>query len=76
MGPLIQHQILGDHFSFFWSLLAIPTLTILISNMADAVGKKIGNITLFVSAFMILPGDEKHRTLIKETIHKVRQVQL
>jgi hypothetical protein len=44
--------------------------------MADAVGKKIGNITLFVSAFMILPGDEKHRTLIKETIHKVRQVQL
>lgn len=39
--------------------------------MADAIGKNLGDLTLFVSAFTFLPGNEEGRTLIKETIHKV-----
>lgn len=46
-------------FFVFWSLLAIPTLTILISNMGDTVVKGIRDLVLYAGEFSILPGEDK-----------------
>ncbi len=48
----------GKPFFVFWSLLAIPTLTILISNMGDTVVKLIKDLTNWVGEITVLPSDE------------------
>ena len=49
----------------FWSLLAVPTLTILISNMGDTVIKGIRDLTLWLGAFTVLPGENSARHKVK-----------
>lgn len=39
----------------FWSLLAVPTLTILISNMGDTVVKAVKDFTIWVGEVTVLP---------------------
>ena len=46
-------------FFVFWSLVAVPTLTILISNMGDTVVKGIRDIMLYAGEFTVLPGEDK-----------------
>ncbi|KJX96083.1 hypothetical protein TI39_contig838g00001 [Zymoseptoria brevis] len=46
----------GKAFFVMWSMLAIPSLTILISNMADTVVKWVAEITDWVAGFTVLPG--------------------
>jgi potassium channel subfamily K len=46
----------GKAFFVMWSLLAIPSLTILISNMADTVVKWIADVTEYVASITVLPG--------------------
>jgi potassium channel subfamily K len=48
----------GKPFFVFWSLLAIPTLTILISNMGDTVVKTIKKLTIWLGEITVLPSDE------------------
>lgn len=48
----------GKPFFVFWSLLAVPTLTILISNMGDTVVKAIRDATLYLGEATLLPGEE------------------
>ena len=43
----------GKCFFVFWSLLAIPTLTILISNMADTVIKAFSDFTIWALQFCL-----------------------
>ncbi|KAI9797372.1 MAG: Potassium channel [Candelina submexicana] len=45
----------GKPFFVFWSLLAVPALTILISNMGDTVVKGIRDLTLWIGDFTVLP---------------------
>ncbi|KAF2795381.1 potassium channel-like protein [Melanomma pulvis-pyrius CBS 109.77] len=45
-------------FFVFWSLLAVPTLTILISNMGDTVIKEFKDLTIWLGSLTVLP-DEK-----------------
>ena len=47
----------GKAFFVFWSLLAVPTLTILISNMGDTVVKGIRDLTLYLGEITVLPGE-------------------
>jgi potassium channel subfamily K, other eukaryote len=47
----------GKPFFVFWSLLAVPTMTVLISNMGDTVIKSIRDLTLFLGSFTVLPGE-------------------
>ena len=47
----------GKPFFVFWSLLAVPTLTILISNMGDTIIKAIRDFTLWVGEVTVLPGE-------------------
>lgn len=48
----------GKPFFVFWSLLAIPTLTILISNMGDTVVKVIKDVTIWLGEITVLPSDQ------------------
>ena len=47
----------GKAFFVLWSLLAVPSLTILISHMGDTVVKWFADITLTVGALTVLPED-------------------
>ncbi|KAK0384743.1 hypothetical protein NLU13_7221 [Sarocladium strictum] len=47
----------GRSFFVFWSMLALPTMTILISNAGDTVVKFIKDATLRVGSVTILPGE-------------------
>lgn len=48
----------GKAFFVFWSLLALPTMTVLISNAEDTVVKFIKDATLRLGAITILPRDK------------------
>ncbi|MCJ1407421.1 Potassium channel [Ptychographa xylographoides] len=63
----------GKAFFVFWSLLAIPTLTILISNMGDTVVKAIKDATLWLGDFTVLPGEGPTRQRLKRGAHNVTQ---
>ena len=56
----------------FWSLLAVPTLTILISNMGDTVIKGIRDLTLWLGAFTVLPGEDSTTKKVKAVAQKVK----
>ncbi len=56
----------GKAFFVLWSLLAVPTLTIVISNMGDTVVKAIRDLTLYLGEFTVLPGDAPVRDRVKQ----------
>ena len=47
----------GKPFFVFWSLLAVPTLTILISNMGDTVIQLIKDLTIWLGEITVLPSE-------------------
>ncbi|KAI4093567.1 MAG: hypothetical protein LQ344_002794 [Seirophora lacunosa] len=55
----------------FWSLLAVPTLTIVISNMGDTVVKGIRDLTDYLGEFTILPGESPTRQKAKRLLTSV-----
>lgn len=60
----------GKPFFVFWSLLAVPTLTILISNMGDTIIKAIGDFTLWIGELTVLPGEGGFKTKLKHAARK------
>lgn len=61
----------GKAFFVFWSLLAVPTLTIVISNMGDTVVKAISDLTLYLAEFTVLPGEAPVRDRMKQLAGKI-----
>ena len=61
----------GKPFFVFWSLLAIPSLTILISNMGDTIVKGIRDLTLWIGNFTVLPGENGIKNSLKESAYKL-----
>ncbi|KAL8719967.1 MAG: hypothetical protein Q9225_003115 [Loekoesia sp. 1 TL-2023] len=55
----------------FWSLLAVPTLTIVISNMGDTVVKAIRDLTDYLGEFTVLPGENPTRQRAKQLVRSV-----
>lgn len=51
----------GKSFFVFWSLLALPTMTILISHAGDTVVKGIRDVTDIIGSVTILPGEQGFR---------------
>ncbi|CAH0048373.1 unnamed protein product [Clonostachys solani] len=49
----------GKSFFVFWSLLTLPTMTVLISNAGDTVVKFVRDATLRLGNITILPGDDR-----------------
>lgn len=62
----------GRPFFVFWSLLAVPTLTILISNMGDTVIKGFSDLTIWLGSITVLPGEGGIRESIKATTRRFR----
>ena len=61
----------GKPFFVFWSLLAVPTLTILISNMGDTVIAGIRDLTIYLGEFTVLPGEASMKGRLKQHVSKV-----
>ena len=62
----------GKPFFVFWSLLAVPTLTIVISNMGDTIVKGVRDLTIYLGEFTLLPGDVGVRERLKQLASKIR----
>ena len=71
-GDLSPYSNAGKPFLVFWSLLAVPTLTILISNMGDTVVKGIRDLTLYLGEFTVLPGELGTKDRAKEILARTR----
>lgn len=57
-GDRTPHSNAGKAFFVFWSLLALPTMTVLISNAGDTVVKFFRDATIRVGSMTILPGED------------------
>ncbi|OAL57001.1 potassium channel-like protein [Pyrenochaeta sp. DS3sAY3a] len=57
-GDFTVNSNAGKAFFVFWSLLAVPTLTILISNMGDTVIKEFKDFTMWIGSLTVLPEEE------------------
>ena len=57
-GDYVVESNAGKAFMVFWSLLAVPTLTILISNMGNTVIKALKDFTIWVGSLTVLPDEE------------------
>ncbi|KAL8947139.1 MAG: hypothetical protein Q9222_006543 [Ikaeria aurantiellina] len=55
----------------FWSLLAVPTLTIVISNMGDTVVKGIRDLTDYLGEFTVLPGERPTKQRAKHIVTNI-----
>lgn len=70
-GDLYPESNSGKAFFVLWTLLAIPTLTILISDMSDTVVAAFSNLTVWVGSITVLPGDRGTRVVIKEALQQL-----
>lgn len=61
----------GRSFFVFWALLALPTMTVLISNASDTVVRVIRDATLQLGKITILPGEHGFETDVQYGLHKV-----
>ncbi|KAI1768571.1 voltage-gated potassium channel [Hypoxylon sp. FL1150] len=58
-------------FFVFWSLLALPTMTVLISNAGDTIVKGVKDGTLLLGNITILPGEHGFRKSTKQVLAKL-----
>ncbi|KAF2007315.1 potassium channel-like protein [Amniculicola lignicola CBS 123094] len=63
-------------FFVFWSLLAIPTLTVLISNMGDTVIKAFRDLTMWVGSLTVLPDEKGAMSAFKVGVKRLRSGKL
>lgn len=59
----------GKSFFVFWSLLALPTMTVLVSNAGDTVVKLVREWTDWLGTVTILPGERGIRKELKIFLH-------
>jgi potassium channel subfamily K len=60
----------GKSFFVFWSLMALPTMTVLISNAGDTVVKFIRDATIRLGNVTILPGEGTFSADVKHIVNK------
>ncbi|KAM5347565.1 hypothetical protein ACJ41O_007389 [Fusarium nematophilum] len=70
-GDLAPISNAGRSFYVFWSLLALPTMTVLISNASDTVVRLIRDGTILLGNVTILPNDEGFVGNMKHIISKI-----
>ncbi|KAK0920293.1 hypothetical protein LTR91_011426 [Friedmanniomyces endolithicus] len=58
----------GRAFFVLWSLLAVPSLTILISNMGDTIVKWFSDLTILIGEITVLPGENGFRAGAKAVL--------
>ncbi|KAI1337068.1 hypothetical protein F5Y15DRAFT_392254 [Xylariaceae sp. FL0016] len=70
-GDLTPVSNASKAFFVFWSLLALPTLTVFISNAGDTVVKGIRDGTLKLGNITILPGEGSFRSEMKQLLSRL-----
>ncbi|KAI9765899.1 MAG: Potassium channel [Geoglossum simile] len=65
-GDLYPTSNSGRPFFVFWSLLAVPTMTVLIGDMGNTIVKWIKDATLWIGELTILPGERPIRNAIRK----------
>lgn len=60
----------GKAFFVLWTLLAVPTLTILISDMGDTVVAAFSSFTIWLGSITILPGEKGVRETAKKAFEQ------
>lgn len=73
-GDLVPQSNAGKAFFVFWSLLAVPTLTILISNMGDTIIKEFKDFTIWVGSLTLLPDEEGLTSTFRIGVKRMRKV--
>ncbi|SPO04904.1 related to TOK1 - voltage-gated, outward-rectifying K+ channel [Cephalotrichum gorgonifer] len=58
-------------FFVFWALLALPTMTVLISNAGDTIVKFISDMTIQLGNITILPGEHGFGTDARFALHRL-----
>ncbi|KAF2877014.1 hypothetical protein BDV95DRAFT_481923 [Massariosphaeria phaeospora] len=66
----------GKPFFVFWSLLAVPTLTILISNMGDTVIKGFKDATIWIGSLTVLPDENGLAATLKTGLKRWKRGEL
>lgn len=56
----------GRAFFVFWSLLAVPAMTVFISNLGDTVIRQFRDFTNFIGELTVLPGDMGYRERFRQ----------
>lgn len=74
-GDVFPESNLGKAFFVFWSLLAIPAITILISNIGDTLIRFVRDLTLYLGELTILPGDKPFLSRVKDMFRRERWLQ-
>ncbi|KAI9793589.1 MAG: Potassium channel [Piccolia ochrophora] len=62
----------GKPFFVFWSLLAVPTMTVLISNMGDTIVKGVKDLTLQLGEWTVLPNESGFRETVRRNFTQLR----
>ncbi|KAL2008969.1 hypothetical protein VTN00DRAFT_7163 [Thermoascus crustaceus] len=57
-------------FFVFWTLLAVPTVTMVISNVGDTIVRSIRNLTIYLGEVTILPGEKSVTERLKDIFRK------
>lgn len=70
-GDLYPESKWGKPFFVLWSLLAVPTLTILISSMGDTIFKAVSDVTIYLGELTILPGEKHTKRKFKRGLRRV-----
>lgn len=73
-GDLVPQSNAGKAFFVFWSLLAVPTLTILISNMGDTIIKEFKDFTIWIGSLTLLPDEEGLMSTLRIGAKRMRKV--
>lgn len=63
----------GKAFFVFWTLLAVPTLTILISNMGDTVIRGFKDLTIWMGSLTVLPDEDGMVATLKAGTKRLRR---
>lgn len=66
----------GKAFFVFWTLLAVPTLTILISNMGDTVIRGFKDMTIFMGSLTVLPSEDGMVATLKAGTKRLKRGRL
>ena len=69
-GDLYPTSDSGRAFFVLWTLLAVPTLTILISDMSDTVVAAFSDVTIWIGSLTVLPGEHGFRASLKTFLHQ------
>ncbi|KAG0636377.1 hypothetical protein HOY80DRAFT_925862 [Tuber brumale] len=65
-GDIYPESNLGKPFFVVWTMIAVPTLTILISNMGSTVVGMIQKATFWIGAMTILPDSDSNTSLTQK----------